>query len=84
MNARNYLSEGKQRPISSKQHDWLEAKVNGIISDSQEAAIVMNEIAFQVRFGNLRRSYKTNREMTVQHALNVGIKILRGMGVEQT
>ncbi len=77
MNATDYLTKGNQRSISSKQCDWLKGKVDEIISDSEEAAIVMNEIAFQVRFGNLQRSYKTNREMTVQHALNVGVKTLR-------
>ncbi len=77
----DYLEGKGQRQLSDKQVSWLKESIGEIAgNDTDKIAGIANEIAFQVRFGNLQISYKTRQVMSVQHGLNVALMKLREGG----
>ena len=73
-----YLHKIGQRQLTSEEIDWLKTSINEIVGDNTEKIdIISNEIAYQVRFGNLQVSYQTGKTMTVKHGVNIALKKLR-------
>ena len=78
-NRYDYLNGTGQREFSDDLKNWLQEKIKETLGTSSEELIfkTANEIAYQVRFGNLQVSYKTGQEMTAKHGCNVALKLLR-------
>lgn len=75
----DYLNRQGQRPISHEQANWLKAEIVETVNpvDEEKTLDIANEIAYQVRFGNLQVSYKTRKPMSVKHGIHIALKTLR-------
>ena len=78
-NRYDYLNGTGQREFSDDLKNWLQEKIDKTLETSDEELIfnIANEVAYQVRFGNLQVSYKTGQAMTVKHGCNIALKLLR-------
>ena len=74
-----YLHRAGQRAIDELEANDLKVKIGQALKTSDETQItrIANEIAYQVRFGNLQVSYQTGQVMTVKHGINIALKKLR-------
>jgi hypothetical protein len=66
-----------QRAINQIQLLRIREAVQTKKASSDEVSELTNEIAFAIRFGRLTKSYETGREMSVNHSINVALKLLR-------
>ena len=75
---KQYISnrEGK-RVISPFVFKLLEKNLYAFYSDSFHVAKLLNEIIYEVRFGSLRFSKTTGTEISIPHAINIALKLVR-------
>ncbi|NQY42747.1 MAG: hypothetical protein HRT87_05320 [Legionellales bacterium] len=77
--SQDYLTISGQRTIDESQAEDLKMEIGNTLktSDDRQITKIANEIAYQVRFGNLQISYQTGQAMSVKHGINVALKKLR-------
>jgi len=68
--------EGK-RVISPFAFKYLERNLRIICRDNSCLAKILNEIMYEVRFGSLRFSKTTGAEISIQHGINIALKLIR-------
>ena len=75
----DYLHGKGNRNFSYDLIDWVKNQISEILKTTDEKVILKtaNEIAYQVRFGNLKISYKTGQEIGTKHGVAIALKILR-------
>jgi DNA-binding Lrp family transcriptional regulator len=72
-----YLAASGNRPLAPHQAERLKMEVARLTQDADKQKQTINEIAYAVRFGNLQVSYQSHEAVSVEHALNIALKLLR-------
>jgi len=74
---KHFVEQLGLRPISEFQYHRLRKSLGDIGIPNEKINQITNEVIFEIRFGSLKKCYKTQVEMSIDHAINVALKILR-------
>ncbi len=71
-----YLHPG-ERKLTEFQYHSLRKQLSQFGYDPGKLNRLTNELIFEIRFGSLRQSNRNQATMSIEHGINIGIKLLR-------
>lgn len=72
-----YLNKIGEVSIAQKTYQRVLNRLKSMGYEKESLNQLTNEIIYEVRFGSLTRSYKTEQEFRGEHAVNVALKLVR-------
>lgn len=67
----------KKRIFTQEHIDRLKQGVAPFVTPSKPLDVLINEITYAIRFGSLQKSAKTKDPISIDHGINIALKLLR-------